>query len=47
MDLARSTRHWRTIKGYEMMNMMHKGKLKKVRKEEVREHVKFMHQILE
>jgi len=35
MDLARSTRHWRTIKGYEMMNMMQR-QIEKVRKGAVR-----------
>jgi len=35
----------RTIKGYEIMNMIRKGQIEKVEKGIVRERVKFMHQI--
>lgn len=35
----------RTIKGYEIMNMIRKGQFKKVEKRAVKERVKFMHQI--
>lgn len=35
----------RTIKGYEIMNMMRKGQIEKVEKGVVRERVKFVHQI--
>ena len=35
----------RTIKGYEIMNMLRKGQVKKVEKGAVRERVLFMHQI--
>jgi transposase-like protein len=35
----------RTIKGYEIMNMIRKGQIEKVEKGAVRERVKFMHQI--
>lgn len=37
----------RTIKGYEIMNMMRKGQIEKVEREAVRERVKFIHQIFE
>ena len=35
----------RTIRGYEIMNMMRKGQIEKVDKGAVRERIKFMHQI--
>ncbi len=35
----------RTIKGYEIMNLMRKGQIEKVEKGAVRERVNFMHQI--
>ncbi len=35
----------RTIKGYEIMNMVRKGQIEKVEKGAVRKRVKFMHQI--
>jgi hypothetical protein len=35
----------RTIRGYEIMNMMRKGQIEKVEKGAVRERVLFMHQI--
>ena len=35
----------RTIKGYEIMNMMRKGQIEKVEKGAVRERLKFMHQL--
>ncbi len=37
----------RTIRGYEMMNMMRKGQIEKVDRGAVRERVNFMHQIFE
>ncbi len=38
---------WRTIKGYEIMNMMRKGQIKGVEKGAVIERVKFINQIFE
>lgn len=35
----------RTLRGYEIMNMMRKGQIKGVEKGAVRERVEFMHQI--
>jgi hypothetical protein len=35
----------RTIKGYEIMNMMRKGQIEKVEKGAVRERLKFMQQL--
>jgi hypothetical protein len=35
----------RTIKGYEIMNMLRKGQIKNAEKGAIRERVKFIHQI--
>ena len=37
----------RTIKGYEIMNMVRKGQIEKVERGAVQDRVKFMHQIFE
>ena len=44
-DSAHLTQLRRSIKGYEIMNMMRKGQIEKVEKGVVRERVKFMYQI--
>lgn len=45
MGLARSTQHGRSLKGYEIMNMLQKGQVEKVRRGAVRERVKFIAEI--
>ena len=45
LDSGHSTRPWRSIKGYEIMNMMRKVQIKNVRKGAVTERVKFIAEI--